>query len=79
MKSHRQLQLRSLLNVIADTRETEFDCAECSRHVAELAERMQSPRGSLIPTLDLTRHHLSICQQCSEDFRLLQSAIECAQ
>ncbi len=75
MKLHRHLHLRPLLEAVALTRDSEFDCAACSRHVAELADLPQSPSAPLSRELDLTRHHLAICQQCHDDFQMLQRAV----
>lgn len=74
MKLHHHL--RPLLEAIAITRETEFDCEACSRHLAELAELPLAPERPLSRDLDLTQHHLAVCQECQEDFQMLRQSLK---
>lgn len=64
----------SLLCKIADTRERESNCVECSRHLGALVELLVADGK---PEGDLARvaHHLAMCQECREEFQALETIV----
>lgn len=67
-------EIAELLRLVSVTRDEEIDCDECLALVAEFVE--QELAGRSIPEgLDAVRHHLSVCAECSEEYRALQRAI----
>ena len=63
---------RNMLGTLLQlTRETEMDCDEFGKHVAELAE------GTVDPQLRaLLDHHREICPECEEELRVLAQALD---
>ena len=68
-------EIEGLMQLIGLTRDKEIDCGECLSHVAEFAE--QQLAGKSIPEgLEAVEHHLSVCSECCEEYRVLQQALE---
>jgi len=71
MKRLTHQQIKGLVTVIGNTREHEFNCAECQRNVGEFAER-QIAGLPLDEVLARVEQHLTVCPECSEEFLALE-------
>jgi hypothetical protein len=58
---------------IANTRDRESDC-ECQRYVGELAERRLAGR-LLDAKLAQTAHHMTVCDECREEYEALEAVL----
>lgn len=68
-------QIRLLTQVVAETQEHELDCEEFLNHLAAWSERVNE--GESIETASqFVQHHLAICPECSEEFRLLTEVLK---
>ncbi len=68
-------QIDRLLQVVGVTNDQEIDCGQCHAVIAEFAEHQLT--GQSIPQgLEVVKHHLSICTDCSEEYELLQKALQ---
>lgn len=63
-------QIQLLLKSLALTRDSEIDCGDCQRDLAEFAEA--ELRGVTIADgLRAVEHHLAICSECCEEYEAL--------
>ena len=67
MKRLTPQQIEGLVRVIEQTREHEFNCAECQRNISEFAER-QIAGLPLEAALASVEQHLTVCSECHEEF-----------
>ena len=74
MKRLTPQQIEGLVRVIGQTREHEFDCAECQRNVGEFAER-QIAGLPLEAVLAGVEQHLTVCSECREEFLALEKIL----
>ena len=74
MKRLTRQQIEGLIHVIGQTREHEFNCAECQRNIAEFAER-QIAGLPLEGALAGVEQHLSVCSECHEEFLALEKIL----
>ena len=74
MKRLTPQQIEELVRVIAQTRELEFNCAECQRNISEFAER-QIAGLPLEGHLAGVEQHLSVCSECREEFLALEKIL----
>ena len=74
MKRLTPQQIEGLVRMIGQTREHEFNCAECQRNVGEFAERQIAglPLGE---TLAGVEQHLTVCSECREEFLALEKIL----
>ena len=68
-------QIAELLRLIGLTRDEEIDCERCLALVAEFAERELAGR-SVPAGLEAVAHHLSICAECCEEYKVLLEALK---
>ena len=74
MKRLTRQQIEGLIHVIGQTREHEFNCAECQRNIGEFAER-QIAGLPLDGALAGVEQHLSVCSECHEEFLALEKIL----
>ena len=74
MKQLTPQQIKGLVQMIGQTREHEFNCAECQRNVSEFAER-QVAGLPLDETLAVVEQHLTVCSECREEFLALEKIL----
>jgi len=68
-------QINGLMQLIGLTRDSEINCDQCLDLIAEFAERELA--GKSVPEgLEKVEHHLSICSECCEEYRLLIHALK---
>jgi uncharacterized protein with PIN domain len=68
-------RLERLLRWIAATRERELNCEECLERMAEFAESELVGR-TLPEGLEAVEQHLTVCDECREEYEVLQRALE---
>ena len=68
-------QLNKLVRLVAQTREDEIDCGQCLDLLAEFAERELSGKP-LDAGLKAVEHHLSVCNECCEEYEVLKAALK---
>ena len=67
-------ELDGLMRLVGLTKDSEINCEQCLRLVAEFAE--QAVAGKSIPEgLKAVEHHLAICTECREEYEALQEAL----
>ena len=74
MKRLTPQQIEGLVRVIGQTREHEFNCAECQRNIGEFAERRIAGLP-LEEALAGVEQHLSVCSECHEEFLALEKIL----
>ena len=74
MKRLTPQQIEGLVRVIGQTREQEFNCAECQRYISEFAER-QIAGLPLEEVLASVEQHLTVCSECREEFLALEKIL----
>jgi len=74
MKPLTARQIKGLITVIGNTREHEFNCAECQRNVSEFIER-QLAGLPIDKTLARVEQHLTVCAECREEFLALEKIL----
>ena len=74
MKRLTSQQIEGLVRVIGQTREHEFNCAECQRNIGEFAER-QIAGLPLEGDLAGVEQHLTVCSECREEFLALEKIL----
>lgn len=65
----------TLLRLIGRTQETELNCEQCLALVAEFAEQKLSNK-SVREGLKAVEQHLSVCDECQEEFVALRKTLE---
>ena len=68
-------QIKTLIDVIAATREQEVDCDGCLAALAEFAEADLAGK-SLPEALGIIKAHLDICGECREEYAALRAGLE---
>jgi hypothetical protein len=74
MKRLTPQQIEGLVRVIGQTREREFNCAECQGNIAEFAER-QIAGLPLEGAVAGVEHHLTVCSGCHDEFLALEKVL----
>ncbi len=72
--SFSRADLQKLLELVAMTEAKEIDCDEFLHRVAGYLERL-GPEGTPPPGYEDVVHHLQICPECLEEFRVLYQAL----
>ncbi len=67
-------QMDTLVQLIGQTREHEFDCGECQQHVSEFTEK-QLAGLPLNEALASVEHHLTVCPECREEWQALEKIL----
>ncbi len=68
-------EIDSLLRLVGLTRESELNCEQCLALVSEFAERQLAGK-SVSESLQHVEHHLSICEECREEYEALRRTLE---
>jgi hypothetical protein len=68
-------QIALLARVISETKDNELDCDEFVVHLAEWSERVRGGQ-SIQDASEAVLHHLSICPECDEEFKLLTEVLK---
>lgn len=69
-----RFELQKLLDVARATQPVEIDCDACLMQIGELAELNLD--GTQIPDgLKAIEQHLSVCEECREEYEMLRLAI----
>jgi hypothetical protein len=68
-------QVSGLVKLLGLTRDHEFTCSECLRHVGEFAERRlaNQPLDEVTASVE---QHLALCPECREEFEALMKILE---
>ena len=74
MKRVTPQQIEGLVRLISQTREHEFNCAECQRNIGEFAERKIAGLP-LEEALASVEQHLTVCSECHEEFLALEKIL----
>lgn len=67
-------EIDRLLELIALTNDRELNCEECLALVSEFAEQQLAGR-SVSAGLKAVEQHLSICDECREEYEALQKTL----
>jgi predicted anti-sigma-YlaC factor YlaD len=78
MKRLTSRQTKSLIRMVSQTREREFNCAECLKHVSELVER-EATGLPLDDVLGRVEHHLGMCPECREEYEALLKVLRASE
>jgi uncharacterized protein with PIN domain len=74
MKPLTPQQIESIVRMVNQTRDREFNCSECLQHVSEFAER-QLAGLPLDDILARVQHHFTLCPECHEEFLALEKIL----
>ena len=68
-------QIDGLMRLVGLTEDSEINCEQCLEVVAEFAE-LQLAGKSISESLKAVEHHLSICEECREEYEALQRTLD---
>ena len=68
-------EIDALLQLIGRTKDTEINCERCLTVVSEFAEAKLAGR-SISESLLLVEHHLSICDECKQEYEALLRTLD---
>jgi len=68
-------QIDALMRLISRTKDSEIDCEQCLAAVAEFAEQQLAGK-SIAEGLQAVEHHLSICDECREEYEALRRTLD---
>jgi len=68
-------QIDGLMRLVGLTKDGEINCEECLAAVAEFAE-LQLAGKSVPESLQAVEHHLSICDECREEYESLRRTLD---
>jgi hypothetical protein len=63
-------EIDGLMRIVGLTRDSEINCEDCLAVVAEFAEHQLAGRP-ISEGLKAIEHHLSICEECREEYEAL--------
>jgi hypothetical protein len=67
-------EINGLMKLIGLTKDDEIDCDQCLEQIAEFAETELSGK-TISDGLVAVEHHLSICSECCEEYKVLKNAL----
>lgn len=67
-------QVKTLLRMVAGTRDDEVDCDACLMDLAEFAE-LELVGAEIPVAMERIRAHLEICGECTEEYRALLDVV----
>lgn len=67
--------IKKIIQAIAVTEKKEFNCEECYRQIEEFVEQ-KIEGSSPEQALPMVKHHLSICNDCREEYEVLLTALQ---
>ena len=68
-------EIDDLMRLVGLTADSEINCQQCLNMVAEFAERQLAGK-SISALLQAVEHHLSICEECREEYEALRQTLE---
>lgn len=68
-------QVGSIVQMLANTRDREFNCSECLDHAGEFVESKLAGL-QLDEAIALVEHHLALCPECREECEALLKILE---
>ena len=68
-------EIDTLLRLVGRTQATELNCEQCLTLVAEFAEQELSDKP-VHEGLKAVEQHLSVCNECQEEFEALRKTLE---
>ena len=68
-------QVDGLMRLVGLTKDDEINCEQCLAVVAEFAEQQLSGK-SIAEGLQAVEHHLSICDECREEYEALLKTLD---
>ena len=68
-------QLDGLMRLVGLTKNDEINCEQCVAVVAEFAE-LQLSGKSIAEVFQAVEHHLSICDECREEYEALLKTLD---
>ena len=68
-------EIDDLMRVVGLTKDDEIDCERCLAVVAEFAERQLAGK-SISAGLQAVEQHLSICDECREEYEALLKTLD---
>ena len=68
-------EVTGLMRLVGLTKDDEIDCEQCLAVVAEFAEQQLAGK-SIAAGLQAVEHHLSICDECREEYVALLKTLD---
>ncbi len=68
-------EINSLMLLVGLTKDGEVNCERCLAVVAEFAEQQLAGK-TISESLKAVEHHLSICEECREEYEALQRTLD---
>jgi predicted anti-sigma-YlaC factor YlaD len=68
-------QIDGLMRLVGLTKDDEINCEQCLAVVSEFAEQQLSGK-SINEVLQAVEHHLSICDDCREEYEALLKTLD---
>ena len=68
-------EVDGLMRVVSRAQDDEINCEQCLAAVAEFAEQ-QLAGNSIAAGLRAVEHHLSICDECREEYQVLLKSLD---
>lgn len=68
-------EIKNMMRLVGLTQESEINCEDCLTQVSEFAE-MQLAGKSVSDGLKAVEHHLSVCDECCEEYDALRRALD---
>ena len=68
-------QIDGLMRLVGLTKDDEINCEQCQAVVAEFAEQQLSGK-SIAEGLQTVEHHLSVCDECREEYEALLKTLD---
>jgi len=68
-------EIDGLMRLVGLTKDAEINCEQCLAVVAEFAEQQRAGK-SISEGLQAVEHHLSICDECREEYEALLKTLD---
>ncbi len=68
-------EIDGLMYFIGLTNDEEINCDQCLMQIAEFAETELAGK-SVNDGLSAVQHHLTLCSECREEYKILQNALK---
>jgi hypothetical protein len=68
------IEIENLMRLVGLTKDSEINCEDCLSVVSEFAERQLAGK-SISAGLKAVEHHLSICEECREEYEALRQTL----
>ena len=70
-----QKEIENMMRLVGLTKDSEINCEDCLSIVSEFAEEKLAGK-SISEGLQAVEHHLSICEECREEYDVLRRALD---